>query len=89
MVLKGVNKSVVEINDTGCEYFEKAVFFVKPEFCEQDEKKLHSKAENITKNAARPHVKKPAFKQKGISLLQIAAGMATGAAVTGIISWIF
>ena len=31
-MVKGVNRQVLEIHETGCEYFEKALFFVKPEF---------------------------------------------------------
>ncbi len=30
-MLKGVNKRIVEINNTGNEYFEKAILFIKPE----------------------------------------------------------
>ena len=30
-MIKGVNRQVVEVNDTGCDYFEKIMFFVKPE----------------------------------------------------------
>lgn len=30
-MLKGVNKSIVEINDTGNMYFEKAVLYIRPE----------------------------------------------------------
>ena len=30
-MVKGVNRQVLEIHETGCEYFEKALFFVKPE----------------------------------------------------------
>ena len=28
-MIRGVNKRIIEINDTGSEYFEKALFFVK------------------------------------------------------------
>lgn len=89
MVLKGVSKSVVEINDTGCEYFEKAVFFIKPEYFETDEKKLTEKAESITGSCSRPPVSKPKLKTNKLSVLQIISGMITGAAITGIIAWIF
>ena len=31
-MIKGVNRQVVEVNETQCEYFEKIMFFVKPEY---------------------------------------------------------
>ena len=30
-MIKGVNRQVLEIKDTGCEYFTQALFFVVPE----------------------------------------------------------
>ena len=31
-MIKGVNRQVIEISETDCEYFERVMFFVKPEF---------------------------------------------------------
>ena len=31
-MVKGVNKTVIEINETGSKYFERVVFFVSPEY---------------------------------------------------------
>lgn len=31
-MIKGVNRQVIEITQTKCEYFEKVLFFVKPEY---------------------------------------------------------
>ena len=43
-MVKGVNRQVLEIHETGSEYFEKALFFVRPEFSKENEGKLKSKA---------------------------------------------
>ena len=44
-MVKGINRQVLEIRDTGSPYFERAFFFVKPEFAFADEKKLRKAAE--------------------------------------------
>ncbi len=31
-MLRGINRSIIEINDTGNRYFERVLIFVKPEF---------------------------------------------------------
>ncbi len=43
-MIKGVNKQVLEINETGNGFFEKAIFFVKPEYSGMSEGKLREKA---------------------------------------------
>lgn len=45
-MLKGVNKQIIEINDTGNAYFEKVLFFVKPECCALSHKKLEMGAQD-------------------------------------------
>lgn len=39
-MIKGVNKKVIEINDTGNIYFEKAVFYVRSEMSDVPERHL-------------------------------------------------
>ncbi|MGN0571644.1 MAG: hypothetical protein ACI4K9_05645 [Candidatus Fimenecus sp.] len=43
-MVKGVNRQVLEIRETGSPYFERAFFFVKPEYTDTDEKKLRAAA---------------------------------------------
>lgn len=43
-MVKGVNKTVIEINETGNKYFERVVFFVNPEYSFMSQNKLESKA---------------------------------------------
>ncbi len=43
-MIKGVNRQVVEITQTDCEYFERILFLVKPEFAAVSEGKLRERA---------------------------------------------
>lgn len=45
-MIKGVNKQVLEIIETENGYFEKALFFVKPEYSGYSENKLREIAQN-------------------------------------------
>ncbi|MBQ5900322.1 MAG: hypothetical protein IIW86_00525, partial [Clostridia bacterium] len=42
-MVKGVNKTVIEINETGSKYFERVVFFVSPEYSFMSQNKLETK----------------------------------------------
>ena len=48
-MIKGVNKTVIEVSDTGCEIFEKVVLYVKPQYVVQNEKALKQRADAIIK----------------------------------------
>ena len=51
-MIKGINRQVVEVNDTGCEYFEKIMFFVKPEYASVSEGKIRERASMIAGTAS-------------------------------------
>ncbi|MCD7871995.1 MAG: hypothetical protein LUG21_01560, partial [Clostridiales bacterium] len=53
-MIKGVNKQVLEVTNTENPYFEKIIFFVKPEYVNCDREKLKSEAHRFAKNAAKP-----------------------------------
>lgn len=53
-MIKGVNRQVVEVSDTGCDYFEKIMFFVKPEYISISESKIRENASRIAGNASAP-----------------------------------
>lgn len=44
-MIKGVNRQVLEIHDTGNQYFEKALLFVKPEYSTLSETRLRDAAQ--------------------------------------------
>lgn len=49
-MVKGVNKTVIEVNNTGSKFFEKIVFFVTPEYGNLSAKQLREAAHNISFN---------------------------------------
>lgn len=49
-MVKGVNKNVIEINDTGSEIFERIVFYVSPRFCNISAKRLLKETDKFTFN---------------------------------------
>jgi len=53
-MIKGINHQVVELCDTGNEYFEKAILFVKPEYSGLGEGKLRERAQSVLKEAGHP-----------------------------------
>ena len=85
-MLKGVNRQVVEIAHPESVYFEKVLFFVKPEFSRVSESKIKDKADELIREAADPPVGKNRFKEKGRmkQFLKLAAAAAMGAAAAGI-----
>ena len=46
-MIKGVNHQVVEVTKPTCEYFERVIFFVKPEFSQVSEGTLRERAGKI------------------------------------------
>ena len=46
-LIKGVNHQVVEVTKPTCEYFERVIFFVKPEFSQVSEGTLRERAGKI------------------------------------------
>lgn len=47
-MVKGVNKTVIEVNDTGSKFFEKIVFYVTPEYGNLSTKQLLSATDDFT-----------------------------------------
>lgn len=75
-MIKGVNRQVIEINQTGNEYFEKMLLFVKPEFAGMSEKKLREKADGIILDGKAPKVPKG---KKRMGFFRKAAGLTAAA----------
>ncbi len=88
-MIKGVNKQVLEINETGTGFFEKAIFFVKPEYIGMSEGKLRESAGRELERTGKPPVKRYTDKKtKFKSALTVACpfiiGLLLGIAVTSL-----
>ena len=84
-MIKGVNRQVVEVSDTGSEYFERILFIVKPEYATVSEGKVRERVEQIAQSAGAP----PPTKSKRRPLLSAAkltAAASVGAAVATLIA---
>lgn len=79
-MIKGVNRQVVEITQTDCEYFERILFFVKPEFASVSEGKLRERAGMMSSAANKPPVTK-IRRNRIFQLLCLVGSAAAGAGV--------
>lgn len=89
-MIKGVNRQVLEIAQPECAYFERVLFFVKPEYSSVSENKLKDKADLLIKNSSAPPYEKrvgqASTKIKRFLQMLLAAG--AGAAAAGIIAFL-
>ncbi len=85
-MVKGVNRQVLEIHETGCEYFEKALFFVRPEYSAENDGKLKGSAlKSIRKSAAVPKTRKQKMKSRVRWGAELLASAGVGAVITALI----
>lgn len=73
ILLKGVNKRVIEINNPDGEYFERAILFVKPEKNETPPEKLSQLAKSYVDNVDEKSTKRRWFVAAAISVPIISA----------------
>lgn len=85
-MVKGVNRQVLEIHETGCEYFEKALFFVRPEYSAENEGKLKGSAlQSIRKSQSVPKTRKQKIKSRLFFFAEMAASAGVGAILTALL----
>lgn len=81
-MIKGVNRQVVEITQTRCEYFERVLFFIKPEYSAVSEGDLRERATMIAQSAGMPPAAR--LRKSRVRLaLSMGAAACGGAAVSG------
>ena len=88
-MLKGVNKLIIEVSNPESDFFERAIFFVKPEKSElvtrdmnRNVQSIMGKAETASKSG-KLRTRKPASKK--YALLKFAGAAGLGAVIAGII----
>lgn len=87
MMIKGVNRQVVEITQTDCEYFERILYFVKPEFASISEGKLRERAGLMSSAGFPPPTK--LRRRRWLMVLKLAAAACAGALVCGLAFTLF
>ena len=50
-MIKGVNRQMIEVIDTGNEYFERALLVVRPRFSDVEPGRLHEEAQRVIRGA--------------------------------------
>lgn len=82
-MLKGVNRQVVDIPQPESAYFERAIFFVKPEYAGMSESRLRAKADEMVKNVCAPPASARTERMsKTAKILRLLISAAAGAGVT-------
>lgn len=83
--MKGVSRQVIEVKETGSEYFEKMFLVVKPEYSSLSRKKLKRKAVSAAASLSfvPPAKAKRGFPYKAVAGFGAAAG--AGAALAAVV----
>jgi hypothetical protein len=68
-MIKGINKQVLEVLEPSNDYFEKALFFVKPEYSGYSENKLKELAQNELKSVIKPPLQKSTKNFKNVKFI--------------------
>lgn len=87
-MIKGVNRQVIEITETGSEYFEKMLLVVKPQYSSMNLKKLKKKAGNIAAGVSQSPPPQPSKKKRPsflASAAKLSAAAGAGAALTAML----
>ena len=87
-MIKGVNKQVLEVTNTENPYFEKIIFFVKPEYGNEDRAKLKKEAEALAKTAGKPPKSRKTKREICGTLSRCALCAGAGAAITYLLNFL-
>ena len=85
-MIKGVNKQVLEISETQNSFFEKAIFFVKPEYSGMGEGRLKESAKKEMESAGKPPVRNYRYKNGRIKNIIIFSAIFMAGVIVGISS---
>ena len=88
-MIKGVNRQIIEVHDTGCRYFERALFFVSAEYSEMHKKALQAEAERVVKTYMPPVYHKKKSTKKHSRAFGYSLCFACGAAACLLVGAVF
>ena len=81
-MIKGINKQILEVTNTESPYFERIVFFVKPQGGTVSESVLKAEAEKISRSCVKPPKTRRSLKERVRFLVCAALGIGAGCALT-------
>lgn len=80
-MIKGINHQIIEVNDTGNIYYEKAILFIRPEYKDSDYSMLMNEASNIVRKYKAPSYVKP-IKQISLNIIKLLISASIGSLLT-------
>lgn len=84
-MIKGVNRQILEVANTENEYFERVIFFVKPEYSNMEENKLNFEAQMYAKGNGKPPKIKRKKMEKIFTVFRFIGAAGAGAGVTALV----
>jgi len=84
-MIKGVNHRVIEVMESECEYFERVLFFVKPEYSALSEGTLRDRARAVAQNSSAPPPSK-IVQSRRMTFVALGGAAAVGALITTIVA---
>lgn len=85
-MIKGINKQILEVTNTDSPYFEKIIFFVRPEGQKINEGELKREAEKISTTLTRPPKSKLTLRQRLSVFSYVTMGIGAGIALAFILN---
>lgn len=79
-MIKGINRQIIEITDTGTVYYEKAWLMVKPAYAELQQRLLEKEARSLLMDLDAPSAMKTK-RNLGTQILRMSIAAISGAAV--------
>lgn len=86
-MIKGTNKQVLEVTNTENPYFEKIIFFVKPEYVNAGGEKLKKEAQIFAKKATKPPRARRTNREIRYICIQSALCVGAGIAITFLLNY--
>ena len=91
-MIRGINRQIIEVCDTGNQYFERALLFVKPEYAGVDHRMLKAQAQNLVRGYVPPYKRPRGYKQRSqrgqgrllTVLCLLIAGVTAGAVIVSL-----
>lgn len=75
-MIKGINRSIIEVLDTGSVYYERALLVIKPEYASAQRELLEEEAKKLLENMGEPSsLKRSKRRLKTIVTICIAAAL--------------
>lgn len=86
-MIKGVNRQVLEVTNTENPYFERIIFFVKPEYGSEDRAKLKKEAESLARKTEKPPKSRKTKREIRYIITQALLCLGAGAAITFLLNF--